>query len=128
MAALEDTTSRKGTWIVEGNRAGRYGVMVARSVVCPTSQAVPVRLLNPREESVVVRKGVQIARMEQLDDMCVGNVLPAPRHPQKHPPRTRTCYGIWFARLAIMSLPLRKKNCIICCWSTVMYFLSPMTD
>ena len=29
--------------------------MVARSVVCPTSQAVPVRLLNPREESVVVR-------------------------------------------------------------------------
>ena len=65
MAALEDTTtSRKGTWIVEGNRVGRYGVMVARSVVCPTSQAVPVRLLNPREESVVVRKGVQIARME----------------------------------------------------------------
>ena len=66
MAALEDTvtTSRKGTWIVEGNRVGRYGVVVASSVVCPTSQAVPVRLLNPREESVVVRKGVQIARME----------------------------------------------------------------
>ena len=61
MAALEDTTSRKGTWIVEGNRAGRYGVMVARSVVCPTNQAVPVSLLNPREESVAVRKGVQIA-------------------------------------------------------------------
>ena len=78
MAALEDTTSRKGTWIVEGNRAGRYGVMVARSVVCPTSQTVPVRLLNPREESVVVRKGVQIARMEQLDDMCVGNVSTSP--------------------------------------------------
>ena len=71
MAALEDATSRKGTWIVEGNRAGRYGVMVACSVVCPTSQAVPIRLLNPREESVVVRKGVQIARIEQLDDMCV---------------------------------------------------------
>eukprot|EP00731_Ephydatia_muelleri_P014191 Em0007g1501a len=89
MAALEDTTSRKGTWIVEGNRAGRYGVMVARSVVCPTSQAVPVRLLNPREESVVVRKGVQIARMEQLDDMCVGNVLPAPTSPSEASPKDR---------------------------------------
>eukprot|EP00731_Ephydatia_muelleri_P012465 Em0006g1359a len=89
MAALEDTTSRKGTWIVEGNRAGRYGVMVARSVVCPTSQAVPVRLLNPREESVVVRKGVQIARMEQLDDMCVGNVLPAPTSPSEASPKDK---------------------------------------
>ena len=47
-----------------------------------------------------------------------------PCHPQKHPPRTGTCYGIWFARLAIMSLLLRKKNCIMCFWSTVMYFLS----
>ena len=89
MAALEDTTSRNGTWIVEGNRAGRYGVMVARSVVCPTSQAVPVRLLNPREESVVVRKGVQIARMEQLDDMCVGNVLPAPTSPSEASPKDK---------------------------------------
>ena len=89
MAALEDTTSRKGTWIVEGNRAGRYGVTVARSVVCPTSQAVPVRLLNPREESIVVRKGVQIARMEQLDDMCVGNVLPAPTSPSEASPKDR---------------------------------------
>eukprot|EP00731_Ephydatia_muelleri_P020755 Em0013g482a len=89
MAALEDTTSRKGTWIVEGNRAGRYGVMVARSVVCSTSQAVPVRLLNPREESVVVRKGVQIARMEQLDDMCVGNVLPAPTSPSEASPKDK---------------------------------------
>ena len=31
-----------------------------------------------------------------------------PCHPQKHPPRTGTCYGIWFARLAIMSLLLRS--------------------
>eukprot|EP00731_Ephydatia_muelleri_P016045 Em0009g469a len=59
---------------------GRYGVMV-----CPTSQAVPV--LNPREESVVVRKGVQIARMEQLDDMYVGNVLPAPTSPSEASPK-----------------------------------------
>eukprot|EP00731_Ephydatia_muelleri_P019301 Em0012g126a len=63
--------------------------MVARSVVCPTSQAVPVRLLNPREESVVVRKGVQIARMEQLDDMCVGNVLPAPTSPSEASPKDK---------------------------------------
>ena len=51
----------------------------------PTSQAVPV--LNPREESVVVRKGVQIARMEQLDDMYVGNVLPAPTSPSEASPK-----------------------------------------
>ena len=50
---------------------------------------MPVRLLNPREESVVVRKGVQIARMEQLDDMCVGNVLPAPTSPSEASPKDK---------------------------------------
>ena len=32
---------------------------------------------------------MQIARMEQLDDMCVGNVLPAPTSPSEASPKDR---------------------------------------
>ena len=111
MAALEDTTSRKGTWIVKGNRAGRYGVIVAHFVVSPTSQAVPVsaRLFNRRKESAVVRKGAQIARMEQL----VGTL--SPRHPQKHPPGQGIVVGNGLQGCqSCHALLLRKKNCIMC--------------
>ena len=43
-----------GTWIVEGNISTRQALLVARTLVTPTSKAVPVRLLNPRPELVKV--------------------------------------------------------------------------
>ena len=36
-----------GSWIIENNPGNSNAVMVARTLVIPTNQTVPVRLLNP---------------------------------------------------------------------------------
>ena len=41
-------------------------ILVARTLVTPTSKAVPVRLLNPRPELVKVTSGTVVARMESV--------------------------------------------------------------
>eukprot|EP00731_Ephydatia_muelleri_P006688 Em0003g936a len=58
------TPVAKGTWVVAGNTSARHGVMVAHAVVCPNAKPVPVRMVNPREEIVVLKKGTEIAHME----------------------------------------------------------------
>ena len=64
-----------GTWFVESDVSSRLGVMVARGLVCPNRNGlVPVRVLNPRDEEVVVIKGVHLAKMELIDDDCTFNV------------------------------------------------------
>ena len=40
--------------------------MVARALVTPSNQMVPVRVLNPRPEGITVSKGTIIARMEAV--------------------------------------------------------------
>ena len=50
--------------MVEG--CGRSGVMVAHAIVRPLKGAVPLRIFNPGEEAMMVKKGVTIATMEQL--------------------------------------------------------------
>ena len=55
-----------GTWIVESSQANSKVVMIARTLVTPTDQAVLVRLLNPRPEKITVNKGTTIARMEAI--------------------------------------------------------------
>ena len=54
-----------GTWVVGNKTSTHQGVMVAKAVVSPSSNEVPVRtcILNPREEMVVLKKGTQIASM-----------------------------------------------------------------
>ena len=61
------TPVAKGTWVVAGNTSARHGVMVAHAVVCPNAKPVPVRVVNPREEIVVLKKGTEIAHMELLE-------------------------------------------------------------
>ena len=61
------TPVAKGTWVVAGNTYARHGVMVAHAVVCPNAKPVPVRVVNPREEIVVLKKGTEIAHMELLE-------------------------------------------------------------
>eukprot|EP00731_Ephydatia_muelleri_P039166 Em1164g1a len=61
------TPVAKGTWVVTGNTSARHGVMVAHAVVCPNAKPVPVRVVNPREEIVVLKKGTEIAHMELLE-------------------------------------------------------------
>ena len=60
----------EGMWIVEGDLVRRHGVMVANAIVHPCCSAlIPVRLLNPRDTPVTVKKGKQIAKME-LAESC----------------------------------------------------------
>ena len=56
-----------GTWFVGHKSATCNGVMVANAVVSPSSNVVQVRILNPRDEMVVLKKGTQIASMELLE-------------------------------------------------------------
>jgi len=64
-----------GTWFVESDTSSRLGVMVARGLVCPNRNGlVPVRVLNPRDEEVIVLKGVHLAKMELIDDDCTFTV------------------------------------------------------
>ena len=50
-------------------------MIVARGLVCPNRNGlVPVRVLNPRDEEVVLIKGVHLAKMELIDDDCTVNV------------------------------------------------------
>eukprot|EP00731_Ephydatia_muelleri_P011946 Em0006g840a len=63
-----------GTWVVGHKSATCNGVMVANAVVSPSSNVVPVRILNPRDEMVVLKKGTQIASMELLEQDPVINI------------------------------------------------------
>ena len=64
MGRVPDSTNER-TWIVEG-QVKRSPVLVARSVVKPQNGRVPVRLLNMRDESVIIPKQTAIAEMELL--------------------------------------------------------------
>eukprot|EP00731_Ephydatia_muelleri_P019777 Em0012g602a len=63
-----------GTWVVGNKTPTHQGVMVASAVVSPNSNEVPVRILNPRDEKVVLKKGTQIASMELLEQDPVMNI------------------------------------------------------
>ena len=78
----------RGAWILEGEISGRHGVMVAHALVCPNNQSVPtcIRVLNPREQPVVLKKGELIARMELVEQEPSGiNVVNVSTHPELSP-------------------------------------------
>ena len=54
------------SWIVESNPDSNNAVMVARALMMPSNQMVPVCVLNPRPEGITVSKGTTIARMEAV--------------------------------------------------------------
>ena len=54
------------SWIIESNSTKNNAVMVARTLVSPCNQMVPVRVLNPRPERITVSKGTTIATMEAV--------------------------------------------------------------
>ena len=53
-------------WLVEGKQTKRCAVMVARALVEPESNKIPVRLLNPRDVEVPIRKGTILAELEKV--------------------------------------------------------------
>ena len=60
------------TWILETSNSKKSPVAVARAIVCPAGEKVPVRLLNPRDEVVTVTNGTPIAVMEEIEEPIAG--------------------------------------------------------
>ena len=115
-----------GAWILEGEVASRHGVMVAHALVCPNNQSVPIRVLNPREQPVVLKKGDLIARMEPVEQRPINvNSVGITPSPELSPEDNETLYGKWYQRLATIYCPLRKSNCFLFCQHMVMF--SPCT-
>ena len=70
------------TWLMEPNGDQRHAVVVARAVVDPRTGRVPVRILNPRAETVTVHKGSTIAVMEPLLEEDVAMVASVSKNPE----------------------------------------------
>ena len=65
MACLEEPVEQ-GTWLLEEVAGKRAPTAVARAILQPTSTLVPVRLLNPRHESITIYSGTEIATIESV--------------------------------------------------------------
>ena len=66
---VKQTCASGRTWLVESEDSSRLGVMVAGGLVCPgKNELVPVRVLNPRDEQVVLKKGVKLAKIESIEE------------------------------------------------------------
>ena len=65
--ALTSRTATNGTWLVEDKTDKRSTVMVARAMVAPTGQSIPVRVFNPTSSAIVVHSGTHIATMESVE-------------------------------------------------------------
>ena len=66
MAKVQERIPATSTWIVEGAVTTRMPIRVAHGLVHVRRGEVPVRLLNPSTEPIVIHKGTQIATMEQV--------------------------------------------------------------
>ena len=60
-----------GIWMIENNPTVSCGVMVARAVMCSNKETFPIRVLNPRDSSIVLQKGVELAKMELIEQDLV---------------------------------------------------------
>ena len=68
MATVKGQVS-DGFWLLEGVKKDRLPVAVARVLVEPKNGRVPVRLVNPRNEAIVVYKNMKLATLELPEDL-----------------------------------------------------------
>ena len=64
----------EGVWMVENNSASFHGVIIARAVACPKDGLIPIRVINPRHCSLPLKKGVELAEMEIIEQDCISTV------------------------------------------------------
>ena len=114
------TPVAKGTWVVASNTSARHGVMVAHAVVCPNAKPVPVRVVNPREEIVVLKKGTEIAHMELLEQDPVIEISTVAEK-FNISQEDQASYGKWYQGLGMMLIRMKKKNFFRCCWNLQMF-------
>lgn len=89
MARTPDVAKQK-TWIVQGRESKRCAVMVARALVEPEENLIPVRLLNPRDVEVSVSRGTILAELESVPETQSISAIsqdcesePSPEHRRK---------------------------------------------
>ena len=56
------------TWLVQGKQSKRCAAMVARALVEPEGNQIPLRLLNPRDVEVPISKGTILAELERVPE------------------------------------------------------------
>ena len=63
------------SWIVEPLLSDNMPVLVANAIVTPFKQGeittVPVRLINPLPQPVVINKGMKLAQISKCADNCI---------------------------------------------------------
>lgn len=64
------------TWLVERNRSEEQPAEVARLLVEAKSGEVPLRLLNPKSETVTIQAGTEVATLEVAEELST-NVVAA---------------------------------------------------
>eukprot|EP00731_Ephydatia_muelleri_P008358 Em0004g696a len=76
MVAPVDNTVRAlgGVWMVENDSKLSHGVIVARANTSPSDGLVPIRILNPRECSIELKKGTELAKMDHIEQGSILNV------------------------------------------------------
>eukprot|EP00731_Ephydatia_muelleri_P003753 Em0001g3753a len=76
MVTPVDNTVRAlgGVWMVENDSKLSHGVIVARAITCPSDGLVPIRILNPRECSIELKKGTELAKMDHIEQGSILNV------------------------------------------------------
>ena len=63
-----------GTWLMEGNQFKPDGVLVARAVVTPKDNSIPIRIANTSALSVTLFKGMNVARAELIEDTSINAI------------------------------------------------------
>ena len=56
------------TWLVQGKQSKRCAAMVARALVEPEGNQIPLHLLNPRDVEVPISKGTILAELERVPE------------------------------------------------------------
>ncbi|KAL5510200.1 hypothetical protein EMCRGX_G005707 [Ephydatia muelleri] len=76
MVTPVDNTVRAlgGVWMVENDAKLSHGVIVARAITCPSDGLVPIRIFNPRECSIELKKGTELAKMDHIEQGSILNV------------------------------------------------------
>ena len=78
--------------MVENDPKLSHGVIVARAVTCPSDGLVPVRILNPQECSIELKKGTELAKMDHIEQDSILNVSVTKA---KNLQLRTSCCGIW---------------------------------
>ena len=70
MACLDTTV--EGVWLLQEAVNKRVPAAVACALVEPSTTAVPVRMMNPKGESVTVYAGMTVATLERVEPLMGG--------------------------------------------------------